>query len=95
MGDQSAIKQINRKSKWLTFLPYQPALESSRAYRPTRRTLVWLVVAKASGGILGEIRWYGPWRQYAFFPEPNTVFAGSCFADIAEFCKAAHHMRAA
>jgi hypothetical protein len=34
------------------------------------------------------VRWYGKWRQYAFFPMPNTVFERQCLRDIANFCEA-------
>lgn len=31
---------------------------------------------------LGQIKWYGPWRQYCFFPEDETVFNKTCLKDI-------------
>jgi hypothetical protein len=34
---------------------------------------------------LGEIKWFGRWRQYAFFPEPETVFEHQCLKDIVAF----------
>ena len=27
---------------------------------------------------IGEIKWYGSWRKYAFFPKNNTVFEEDC-----------------
>lgn len=53
--------------------------------------------ALAGGGLLGGIRWYGPWRGYAFFPLNGTVFEWRCLRDIATFCEAetaAHKARA-
>ena len=33
--------------------------------------------------LLGFIKWYGPWRKYAFFPEPKTLFDNKCLTDLA------------
>ena len=34
---------------------------------------------------LGEVRWWGSWRQYTFQPSPNTVFSKDCMLDIIDF----------
>jgi len=34
---------------------------------------------------LGEVRWYAPWRKYAFYPEWNTLYEERCLRDIADF----------
>ena len=39
------------------------------------------------GDILGFIKWYGSWKQYCFFPEPNTTFNIDCMSYIIEFIK--------
>jgi hypothetical protein len=41
-----------------------------------------IVRNKKSGGTLGYIEWYGPWRQYCFFPEGDTVFNRTCLDEI-------------
>jgi hypothetical protein len=38
---------------------------------------------------LGEIRWFGRWRCYAFFPAPDCVFEKVCLRDLADFCETA------
>lgn len=53
---------------------------------PSGKTQTWVVAAKA-GGDLGEIRWFGRWRRYAFYPLPQTVFEQNCLRDIANFCE--------
>lgn len=40
-------------------------------------------VSSTSGSRLGEIRWYSPWRQYTFWPLPDTIFSAGCMQDIA------------
>lgn len=36
---------------------------------------------------LGVIKWFGRWRQYAFFPETGTVFNTECLKDIQNHIK--------
>lgn len=47
-----------------------------------------LVVSKRKLEILGEIKWYGPWRQYVFFPEEATIWNDRCLEDVQEVIKA-------
>jgi len=61
-------------SKWLEF---KEELETK-----TRRTKIINVISKSHGDLLGEIRWFGRWRQYAFYPQPETVFTPECMQDI-------------
>jgi hypothetical protein len=34
---------------------------------------------------LGQIRWHGVWRQYAFLPEPGTLFSKNYLREIADY----------
>jgi len=34
---------------------------------------------------LGEVRWYAPWRRYAFYPRVNTLFDYKCLNELSEF----------
>jgi hypothetical protein len=45
-----------------------------------------MVESRRHGDTLGVIKWYGPWRQYCFYPEPGCVFNSDCLRDIAGFC---------
>lgn len=51
----------------------------SRANHPQRKTKIWLVENTRSDEVLGEVRWFGRWRQYAFFPGKDLVFEKNCF----------------
>jgi hypothetical protein len=42
------------------------------------------VFSKSSGSLLGHIKWYGPWRAYAFHPEGGTVWSPDCLNPINE-----------
>lgn len=56
--------------------------------RETGVTQVWLVFTKATdqmGTLIGTVKWFGRWRKYAFFPEPNMVFEEVCMGEISEF----------
>lgn len=41
---------------------------------PKGETGIWLVRSKRSGATLGTIKWYGPQRQYCFWPTGATIF---------------------
>jgi hypothetical protein len=34
---------------------------------------------------IGQIRFYGAWRKYCFFPAPHTVFDSACLNEIVAF----------
>lgn len=38
-------------------------------------------------GRLGIIKWYPRWRQYAFFPENDTLFNVECLNDIVSYIR--------
>lgn len=59
---------------------------------PKKKTRVWLVMPKTcdTGLIpIGAVAWYGPWRKYAFYPAPQTLFEQVCLREIATFCEEA------
>jgi hypothetical protein len=64
-------------SKWITFVKY--------AAGAGKKTDSYRIQNKEDGSHLGWIKWYGPWRQYAFFPEQNCVFEKTCLKDITDF----------
>lgn len=49
-----------------------------------RKTKVVFIRSISSGTILGEIKWHGAWRQYAFFPHPNTIWNPGCMKSVME-----------
>ena len=46
------------------------------------KTKVINVTSRLQGCRLGVIKWLPIWRQYAFFPEPDTAFDGQCLRSI-------------
>jgi hypothetical protein len=34
---------------------------------------------------LGEIRWFGRWRKYSFYPLPDTIYEETCMREISLF----------
>lgn len=50
------------------------------------RTSIW-ECRTLQDGVLGEVKWYGPWRQYCFFPDGYTVFSAGCMDDINDFMR--------
>ncbi len=60
---------------------YLDFLEGASA---TGKTKIVTVLSKNHGDTLGQIRWFGRWRQYAFFPANDTVFNPGCMQDICD-----------
>ena len=51
------------------------------------KTSTWECRNNSSEDRLGTVKWYGPWRQYCFFPETidGLVFNDVCLKDICHF----------
>ena len=47
-----------------------------------RKTYVVAVINRTADRAIGRIKWYNPWRQYCFLPEPETIFNTACMKDI-------------
>lgn len=56
---------------------------SVHALGESRTTQTWTVLSASAS--LGEVRWYSPWRRYAFYPAPGTVFDTACLEELANF----------
>lgn len=50
-----------------------------------RKTKVYAVINKDTNQVIGSIAWYGPFRQYSYFPCNNTVYERTCLRDITAF----------
>jgi hypothetical protein len=64
-------------SKWIEF-EFAPT-------PPGQKTQRFLVKTKDGGEVLGEVKWFGRWRKYCFFPAPGTIFEEDCLEDISRF----------
>lgn len=53
-----------------------------------RKTKMFTVYSKSGNDVLGWIQWYGPWRQYNFYPAPDCGFNSGCLAGLAHFLNA-------
>lgn len=62
-------------SRWLRFVK---AGDSGK-------TMIFDVESKTQNTLLGQIKWFGRWRQYAFFPCQGTCFNQECLADIIDW----------
>ena len=69
------MSDIEKETKYLEFV-FREQLEKTKIYE---------VISKASGNSLGAIKWYGPWRQYCFFPYELTIWNDACLKDIQDF----------
>lgn len=63
-----------------TYISFVPGL-------PKPKTKTWQVATRPDLAPLGMVKWWGPWRKYAFFPFANTLFESLCLREIALFCE--------
>ena len=54
---------------------------------PERKTKRWAICATDGEVELGQIRWFGKWRCYGYFPADETVYEKQCLRAIADFCE--------
>jgi hypothetical protein len=52
------------------------------------KTKLLYVQSKRKIEILAVIKWYGPWRQYCFYPMPETIWNKGCMEDVQTVIKA-------
>jgi len=51
----------------------------------TGKTTIWQCRNNNLGNHLGIIKWYGPWRQYCYFPTNQGIYSRGCMDDINGF----------
>ena len=55
----------------------------------SRTTKIYACCNNRSGAELGDVRWYGAWRQYCYFPTAQAaVYSAGCLRDIDQFIAA-------
>ena len=47
-----------------------------------KKTKLIGIVNKHHEEVIGEIRWFSRWRQYCFYPYPNTIWNITCLTDV-------------
>lgn len=50
-----------------------------------RKTDIYCIATIGTNYIIGEIRWWGAWRKYCFFPNEDTVYDNKCMLQIMNF----------
>lgn len=56
---------------------------------PSGKTDIWEIRSVATGGaeLLGEVRWYGRWRQYVLHPADDTIWNPDCLDEVGAFMR--------
>lgn len=50
-----------------------------------RKTPIFHIYNSKSKDEIGEIKWYGAWRKYCFFPNHDTIWDSKCLNNINNF----------
>ena len=56
-----------------------------RGKSPSGKTIIWDVYNRDNDSHLGDISWYGKWRQYVFAPDETDILSAGCLKNIAVF----------
>jgi hypothetical protein len=67
-----------------TTRPTNPYLFFCEEWPPDRKTAV-VEVRSTKDVFLGHIKWFGRWRQYAFFPGAETIWNVGCLETVEEY----------
>lgn len=67
------------ESKWIRFVDLGTIKNGS--------TNIYEIVTNDTHSVIGQIKWYAPFRKYSFFPSEMTVFETQCLTDIISFIK--------
>lgn len=59
-------------------------LRFSESATESGKTKKIYVISASSNVVLGEIKWFGRWRQYAFFPSEETIWNPECLDTVNE-----------
>ena len=54
---------------------------------PSGKTDIWAIRSVSSSEVLGEIKWFGRWRQYVFFPVDGTIWNPDCLDAVSTFVR--------
>lgn len=50
-----------------------------------RKTPIYHIISKHSNTEIGQVKWYGAWRKFCFFPEKGTIWDNKCIKDLLDF----------
>lgn len=50
-----------------------------------RKTPIYHIYSKTSKDEIGQIKWYGAWRKFCFFPNEETIWDSKCLNSLMEF----------
>jgi hypothetical protein len=75
MGNMGLLVETAQRSEYLDFT----------LIHDTGKTQTYGVDSRSGGHCLAIIKWYGAWRQYTLFPEPDTIWNKTCLRDVIAF----------
>lgn len=80
--DDENMNELEDKSNVMKYIgEYFYICES---YIENRKTPI-LTIYEYNDNILGQIKWFGRWRKFCFFPNDNTVWDYKCLSELNAF----------
>lgn len=83
--------QTNEKT-WQSLKYFQPTENTvysgeyffiTKIVEVKRKTPIYYVF-EYNTNCIGEIKWYGPWRKFCFYPDKDTIWDSKCLMQIVE-----------
>lgn len=71
---------MNNDGDWIMEFKY--FVIDKQAPKPGCKTSRYPLRSRNGDYILGVIKWYGAWRQFCFFPQPETLWSVGCLHDV-------------
>lgn len=73
---------MNKQKQYIDFKVIKPFIHNTK-----RLTVTCAIISLSSGEQLGIIKWYGPWRQYCFYPNDDTLWNDGCLENVQSILK--------
>ena len=54
-------------------------------YLDNRKTPIYHIESMLSKDEIGQIKWYGAWRKFCFYPNGDTIWDNKCLEQIIAF----------
>lgn len=64
------------EGQWINFQEFPPS--------SGRKLSIFSILTK-QGISIGEVKWYGNWRQYCFFPDEDSIYDRKCMMEVINF----------
>jgi len=74
-----------RDESYLEFVEYDHGKQITKRFRVKHSDYADSREVQHEGEDIGDVKWYPPWRRYAFFPSDDTLYDSNCLRELLAF----------